>query len=115
MRIETVRSALAPSARWLVLFGILCTLGIGILRGGDHPAVPSAEAAVIDLGDINCDGSVDFGDTSAFFLALLFPDGYADSFPDCNPKFGDVNRDNHLDGADIDLFFACLEAGQCLP
>lgn len=99
----------------MVLFGVLGTLGVGILHAGDRPAGPSANAAGVDLGDVNCDGALNGADIDPFFLALVLPDTYATSFPDCPPKFADINQDQHLDGADIDLFFACLDAGQCPP
>ncbi len=99
----------------VVLLGIFCAVGIGILRAGDRRAVSSAATAGIDLGDINCDGALKATDIDVFFLALVFPADYARTFPDCSPKFGDINQDEHLDGADIDPFFACLEARRCLP
>ena len=115
MQIQTIRSALTRSARLVVLLGIFCALGIGILRAEDRRAVSSAAAVGIDLGDINCDGALNGADIDVFFLALVLPENYTRSFPNCHWKFGDINQDEHLDGADIDLFFACLEARRCLP
>ena len=115
MRIQTIRSALARRARLVVLLGIFGALGIGILRGEDRPAVSSADAAGIDLGDINCDRTLNAADIDVFFLALVLPENYTRSFPNCHWKFGDINQDEHLDGADIDLFFACLDARRCPP
>ncbi|MCH8805979.1 MAG: hypothetical protein IH986_07815 [Planctomycetes bacterium] len=64
-------------------------------------------------GDLNCDGDVNAGDISPFFLALVVPSRYASTFPDCEPSLADLNADGHVDGADIDVFFSCLGGGGC--
>jgi hypothetical protein len=64
------------------------------------------------LGDLNCDGWVDFDDINPFVLALADPAGYWTAFPDCNWYNGDCNCDEVVDFDDINPFVACI-AGAC--
>lgn len=61
-----------------------------------------------DLGDLNCDGEVDFGDINPFVLALTDPVGYTQAFPDCDIRNGDINLDGKVDFGDINPFVAVL-------
>ncbi len=56
------------------------------------------------LGDMNCDGSVDFFDIDAFVLAITDPAGYAAQYPDCDLSQADCNEDGSVDFFDIDSF-----------
>ncbi len=56
------------------------------------------------LGDMNCDGSVDFFDIDAFVLAVTDPAGYEAAFPDCDIMNADCNEDGSVDFFDIDSF-----------
>ncbi len=60
------------------------------------------------LGDLNCDGAVNFGDINPFVLALTNPSGYAAAFPDCNIMNADINQDGRLDFGDINPFVRLL-------
>jgi hypothetical protein len=58
------------------------------------------------VGDVNCDGRVDFGDVNAFVQAVGDPDGYAAAVgPECDRRRnGDLNCDGAVDFGDIDPF-----------
>lgn len=66
------------------------------------------EAYVYPIGDLNCDGEVDFGDINPFILALSNPAGYMAQFPDCDIKNGDINQDGKVDFGDINPFVTLL-------
>ncbi len=65
------------------------------------------------LGDMNCDGTVDFGDINPFVLAISDPSGYAVAYPMCNILNGNMNCDGAFDFGDINPFVACLASGDC--
>lgn len=60
------------------------------------------------VGDVNCDGRVDFGDINPFVLALTDPGGYASAFPYCDRMNADINGDNVVDFGDINPFVDLL-------
>jgi hypothetical protein len=60
------------------------------------------------VGDLNCDGHVNFGDINPFVLALSNPAGYATAYPNCNILNGDINGDGHVNFGDINPFVALL-------
>ncbi len=62
-------------------------------------------------GDLNCDGTVDFGDINPFVLALTDPAGYAAAFPNCDIMLGDINGDGSVEFGDINPFVALLAGG----
>jgi endonuclease/exonuclease/phosphatase family metal-dependent hydrolase len=68
------------------------------------PAVPTWP-----LGDLNCDGSVDFADINPFVLALSNPALYGQSYPGCPIANGDINSDGTVDFSDVNPFVALLE------
>ncbi len=62
-------------------------------------------------GDMNNDGSVDFGDINPFVLALNNPAGFGDVHPGLDGSMvyhADVNRDGYFDFGDINCFVALL-------
>jgi len=63
-------------------------------------------------GDLNCDGTVDFGDINPFVLALTSPAQYAQAFPGCSRFNADVSGDGSVDFADINPFVALLTGGR---
>ncbi|MEW6249746.1 MAG: PKD domain-containing protein [Planctomycetota bacterium] len=67
-----------------------------------------AGAAPPTRGDLNCDGTVNFGDINPFVLAVSNPAGYAASYPNCNIMQGDLNGDGQVNFADISPFVALL-------
>jgi hypothetical protein len=85
--------------------------GWGVLvvadRVGVHAYGPSAPL----LGDLNCDGVVNFDDINPFVLALSDPAGYAAAYPDCRLLNGDCDGDGDVDFDDINGFVALLSGG----
>jgi len=61
-----------------------------------------------EIGDLNCDGEVDFGDINPFVLALTDPQGYGNTYPDCDLNLADINEDGKVDFGDINPFVALL-------
>jgi hypothetical protein len=60
-------------------------------------------------GDLNCDGTLDFGDINGFVLALSSGEGaYYIQFPDCHWYNADINADGNVDFGDINPFVALL-------
>ncbi len=60
------------------------------------------------LGDMNCDGVVNFEDINAFVLALSNPAAYQAAYPNCNILNGDCNPNGAVDFEDINCFVALL-------
>jgi hypothetical protein len=63
------------------------------------------------LGDLNCDGTVDFGDINPFVLALSNPAQYVIEFPECPIRTADINADGTNNFGDINPFVALLSGG----
>jgi hypothetical protein len=63
------------------------------------------------LGDLNCDGAINFDDINPFVLALGDPAGYAVAYPDCDILNADCNSDGQVDFDDINPFVAILSGG----
>ena len=61
------------------------------------------EPALI-LGDLNCDGAVDFFDIDPFVLAITDPGGYTGEYAECDILAGDCNDDGLVDFFDIEPF-----------
>jgi hypothetical protein len=59
-------------------------------------------------GDLNCDGSISFGDINPFVLTLTDPAQYGQWYPDCTLMNGDINQDGSVDFHDINPFVALL-------
>jgi hypothetical protein len=59
-------------------------------------------------GDLTCDGFIDFGDISAFLLALSSQSGYEIQFPYCRWLNADCNGDGLVDFDDINPFVILL-------
>ena len=76
------------------------------LTGGFWPGAP-----VFQLGDLNCDGTLDAFDIDPFVLALTDPVGYAQQFPDCDRMLADIDGDGDIDAFDIDPFVTLLTGG----
>jgi hypothetical protein len=60
------------------------------------------------VGDLNCDGSVNFGDINPFVLALTDPVAWQTAFPDCPLSNGDINMNGTFGFDDINPFVALL-------
>lgn len=61
-----------------------------------------------DLGDMDCDGDVDFDDIAPFVLAIGGQAGYEAEWPDCEWLNGDVDGNGTVDFDDISPFVALL-------
>jgi predicted outer membrane repeat protein len=63
------------------------------------------------VGDLNCDGAVDFADINPFVLFLSDFGGWQATFPGCDPRIGDINGDGtYGEGSfgDINPFVALI-------
>lgn len=60
------------------------------------------------IGDVNCDGVVNFGDINPFVQLLSDPTGWQAAYPGCRMENGDINGDNKVDFGDINPFVALL-------
>jgi hypothetical protein len=60
------------------------------------------------IGDVNCDGMVDFGDINPFVLLLSNPVAWQGAFPGCPLVNGDINGDGAVNFGDINPFVALL-------
>jgi hypothetical protein len=61
-----------------------------------------------NLGDLDCDGDLDFGDINPFVLALSNPAVYPEYYPACNMLLADIDGDGFLYFSDINPFIALL-------
>jgi subtilisin family serine protease len=71
-----------------------------------------SETCVFGLGDLDCDGDVDFDDINPFVLALTDPVAYQAAYPNCNYLNADCDQDGDVDFDDINSFVALLGGGQ---
>jgi formylglycine-generating enzyme required for sulfatase activity len=58
------------------------------------------------VGDMNCDGVVDFKDINPFVLAIQSKPLYEAAYPGCDWRNGDCNGDGWVDFRDINCFVA---------
>ncbi len=65
------------------------------------------------LGDVNCDGAIDFDDINPFVLTLSDRLAYATAYPACNLYNADCSGDDAVDFDDINPFVQCLVEGGC--
>jgi hypothetical protein len=64
------------------------------------------------VGDMNCDGEVSFGDINPFVLYLADFSQWQSTYPDCDPRNGDINGDGvYPSFQDINPFVALLLGG----
>jgi hypothetical protein len=76
---------------------------------GEYCALSLTHVAVIVLpGDVNCDGTVSFGDINPFVLILSNPEVWQQTYPDCPLLNGDINADGSVNFGDINPFVALL-------
>jgi hypothetical protein len=81
----------------------------------DPPNAPAGTYSYLvnrRVGDLNCDGSVNFADINPFVLYLSsFPTWQA-AYPSCPPQNGDVNEDGTYPSfGDINPFVTLLAGG----
>ncbi len=77
----------------------------------ETPADTQVGANGCPLGDVNCDGFVDFFDLDPFVLAITDPAGYEAAYPDCDIMLADCNEDGVVDFFDIDSFIGLVTGG----
>ena len=78
---------------------------------GDGTAVVDIgadEFTQLALGDLNCDGVVNYDDIDAFVLALADVDAYYTLYPNGDHLLADLNGDGAANSLDIDPFIALL-------
>ena len=66
----------------------------------------------IPFGDLDCSGTIDFGDINPFVLVLSNPPAYAQMYPDCPPPHGDLDANGEVGFGDINPFVALLTGGK---
>jgi hypothetical protein len=90
--------------------------GGGFATAGGHVSAYFARwACERCIGDLNCDGFIDFGDINPFVLCLSNFDGWQTTFPGCPPENGDINGDGTYGQeslGDINPFVPLLIGGQ---
>jgi hypothetical protein len=83
--------------------------GFVAVRGGEYHSL--GLKAYRPVGDLNCDGRVDFGDINPFVLALTNWGQYLQQYPDCDIYLADINGDGFVDFGDINPFVRLLAGG----
>jgi hypothetical protein len=78
-----------------------CDLAAGTSTDVNSNGIPDECESV---GDLNCDGSVNFGDINPFVMAIANPDLYAATYANCPLENRDINGDSHVDFGDINPF-----------
>ncbi len=78
---------------------------------GDGCILDNAIGPCALVGDLNCDGNVDFFDIDAFVLAITDPAGYEAAYPDCDIMLADCNGDGSVDFFDIEPFVELVTGG----
>ncbi len=77
------------------------------LTGGFWPVAAAGPSVLV--GDLNCDGSVNFKDINPFVQYLSSFSAWQAAFPDCPPENGDINGDGTYPSfKDINPFVALL-------
>lgn len=76
--------------------------------GVDHAAMDIHYLRRFDLGDVNCDGTIDAFDIEPFIFALFDPDAYLIRYPTCDPLLADLDESGAVNSFDIEPFLALL-------
>jgi hypothetical protein len=83
-----------------------CDIWNGISDDMNSNGIP--DECEIVAGDVNCDGSVNFGDINPFVLLMSNPTLWQSTYPDCLILNGDCNLDGSVNFGDINPFVALL-------
>lgn len=83
-----------------------CDMADGTSLDANGNGIP--DECEVCVGDLNCDGQVDFGDINPFVLRLSSPAAYAAQYPGCLDANGDINGDASVDFGDINPFVTLL-------
>lgn len=82
---------------------------VGACCAADGACALKTEAACVNgVGDMNCDGNVDFFDIDPFVVALTGEAAYVAQYPNCEYLHADVNNDGVSNFFDIDPFVNVL-------
>ncbi len=98
-----------------------CDIYDGTSQDGNHNGIPDeCEAPPVCIGDLNCDGMIDFGDINPFVSYVSDFAAWQAAFPGCQPRNGDINCDGTYGQAaldDINPFVALMTqlGGQAAP
>ncbi len=65
------------------------------------------------IGDVNCDGVVNFDDINAFVLALVGQASYEAAYPNCRWLNADIDGNSIVNFDDINPFVNCLVSAGC--
>jgi hypothetical protein len=105
-----------PMVFALAVFNGELIAGGDFTTAGGHPVSHIARWACTPcLGDLNCDGVIDFGDINPFVAHLCNFDGWQAAHPGCPPQNGDINGDGTCGQGsfgDINPFVELLINGQ---
>jgi hypothetical protein len=83
-----------------------CDIWNGTSQDQNNDGIP--DECEIVAGDMNCDGSINFGDINPFVLVMTSPYQYHLTYPNCLAMNGDVNHDGSVNFADINPFVGLL-------
>ena len=90
------------------------TAGVGFVWANvDHATDFAPGVPVTQVGDLNCDGTVDFDDINPFVKALAGRAGYEAAYPNCLWLNGDIDGNGSVDFDDINPFVRCLVNSGC--
>jgi hypothetical protein len=79
-----------------------------LATGVNGTTIVRVAAGTILHGDLNCDGSVNFGDINPFVLILSNPVMWQTTYPGCPLLNGDISNDGTVGFGDINPFVALL-------
>ncbi len=100
-----------PGSVCQVLPELDCAAMGGVFQGPGTVCDPNP---CICVGDLNCDGQIDFRDINPFVLRLSNPSNYFAAYPNCPDGNGDINGSGSVGFQDINPFVALL-TGAPLP
>jgi len=86
----------------------LAPMGAYLVTATDWDGLLIYKTNLPRAGDMDCDGTVGFGDINPFVTALSNPSAYHAEFPNCPIDNADINFDGKFDFGDINPFVALL-------
>jgi hypothetical protein len=87
---------------------VITVVDLSVEWNGNDPALDDLWLAL--LGDMNCDGRVDFDDINPFVMAVSDPVGYHAQYASCNILNGDFSDDGSVNVVDINPLVELLSA-----